>query len=97
MTAVDATDRQVELAIGGMTCASCANRNERKLNKVDGVTATVNYATEKAKISYPAALTPAQLVEVVEQAGYTAQLPAPQPPQPSSHDRRTPEDVIRCV
>ena len=94
MTAVDATDRQVELAIGGMTCASCANRIERKLNKVDGVTATVNYATEKAKISYPAALTPAQLVEVVEQAGYTAQLPAPQPPQPSSHDRRTPEDGI---
>ena len=43
----------VELAITGMTCASCANRIERKLNKLDGVTATVNYATEKAKVSYP--------------------------------------------
>ena len=43
----------VELAITGMTCASCANRIERKLNKLDGVTATVNYATEKAQVSYP--------------------------------------------
>ena len=42
----------VELSIGGMTCASCANRIERKLNKLDGVTATVNYATEKAKVTF---------------------------------------------
>ena len=43
----------VELAIGGMTCASCANRIERKLNRLDGVTATVNYATEKATVTHP--------------------------------------------
>ncbi|NUP51166.1 MAG: copper-translocating P-type ATPase [Catenulispora sp.] len=67
----------VELAIGGMTCASCANRIERKLNKLDGVTATVNYATEKAKVTFPAAYAPADLVAVVEQAGYTAALPEP--------------------
>ena len=49
------TDRSsdVELQISGMTCASCANRIERKLNKLDGVVATVNYATEKAKVTYP--------------------------------------------
>ncbi|EWM19067.1 cation-translocating P-type ATPase [Kutzneria sp. 744] len=68
---------EVELSIGGMTCASCANRIERKLNKVDGVTATVNYATEKAKVTYPATLAPEDLVQVVEAAGYTATLPTP--------------------
>ncbi|WP_326600849.1 heavy metal translocating P-type ATPase [Rhodococcus sp. PD04] len=67
----------IELAITGMTCASCANRIERKLNKLDGVTATVNYATEKAKVTYPDDLTPEQLVTVVEQAGYGAALPPP--------------------
>ena len=68
-----ATD--VELAITGMTCASCANRIERKLNKLDGVVATVNYATEKAKVTFPADVTPEALVETVEQAGYGAALP----------------------
>jgi P-type Cu+ transporter len=67
----------VELAIGGMTCASCAARIERKLNKLEGVTATVNYATEKAKVSFPADYTPIDLVAVVEAAGYTAALPEP--------------------
>ena len=65
----------VELSIGGMTCASCANRIERKLNKLDGVTASVNYATEKAHVSYPAGVPAEQLVATVEQAGYTAALP----------------------
>ena len=68
--------QDVELAITGMTCASCANRIERKLNKLDGVTATVNYATEKAKVSFPESITPDQLVATVEQAGYAAALPA---------------------
>ncbi|GGL57456.1 heavy metal translocating P-type ATPase [Planomonospora parontospora] len=67
----------VELSIGGMTCASCANRIERKLNKLDGVTATVNYATEKAKVTFPEGLDPQTLIEQVEQAGYSAALPAP--------------------
>jgi Cu+-exporting ATPase len=67
----------VELAIGGMTCASCAARIEKKLNKLDGVSATVNYATEKAKVSYPPRLTPADLVTVVEATGYSATAPSP--------------------
>jgi P-type Cu+ transporter len=70
---------QIDLTIGGMTCASCANRVERKLNKLDGVVATVNYATEKAHVTYPAALDPAALVAEVEAAGYSAALPEPDP------------------
>ncbi|WP_189155142.1 heavy metal translocating P-type ATPase [Lentzea pudingi] len=68
---------EIELSIGGMTCASCAARIERKLNKLEGVQATVNYATEKARVSFPESLTAADLVEVVENTGYTAELPAP--------------------
>jgi P-type Cu+ transporter len=67
----------VELPIEGMTCASCANRIERRLNKVDGVTATVNYATERATVQYdPHTVEPEQLIGAVEAAGYGAQLPA---------------------
>ena len=72
-----AQDRSVELVIGGMTCASCAARIEKKLNKLDGVVATVNYATEKAKVANAGTVTPADLVAVVEATGYTAELPAP--------------------
>ncbi|MFC9837358.1 heavy metal translocating P-type ATPase [Rhodococcus sp. NPDC127530] len=80
-------DSQIELAIGGMTCASCANRIERKLNKLDGVTATVNYATEKARVHYDAAdVSPEDLVATVEQAGYTARLPEVKPPAPEEED-----------
>jgi Cu+-exporting ATPase len=68
---------ELELAISGMTCASCANRIERKLNKLDGVVATVNYATEKAKVTYPAGMSSEALVEAVEAAGYSARLPEP--------------------
>ncbi|QUQ67560.1 heavy metal translocating P-type ATPase [Kutzneria sp. CA-103260] len=71
---------EVELSISGMTCASCAARIERKLNKVGGVTATVNYATEKAKVSFPDTVTPEALVQVVEAAGYTAALPVAEEP-----------------
>jgi Cu+-exporting ATPase len=71
------TSQRVELAIGGMTCASCAARVERKLNKVDGVSATVNYATEKAQVDFPAAVSVDDLVGVVESAGYTAEPPKP--------------------
>ncbi|MBV6759958.1 heavy metal translocating P-type ATPase [Rhodococcus opacus] len=82
-----APDSQIELAIGGMTCASCANRIERKLNKLDGVTATVNYATEKARVHYDAAdVSPDDLVATVEQAGYTARLPEVKPPAPEEED-----------
>ncbi|HEU4808760.1 MAG TPA: heavy metal translocating P-type ATPase [Homoserinimonas sp.] len=67
----------VELDIGGMTCASCANRVERKLNKLPGVEATVNYATEKARVSAPESMATAELIAAVESAGYTAEVPAP--------------------
>jgi Cu+-exporting ATPase len=68
--------RNIELIIGGMTCASCAARIEKKLNKLGGVFATVNYATEKAKVTYAADITPEDLVATVEATGYTAALPA---------------------
>lgn len=69
---------EVELAIGGMTCASCAARIEKKLNRMDGVTATVNYATEKARVAYRDEDVSVQdLVATVEATGYTARLPAP--------------------
>ena len=74
-----AARQAVELAIGGMTCASCAARIEKKLNRLDGVTATVNFATEKAAVSFPGAVTPDDLIASVERTGYTAALPAPPP------------------
>ena len=76
MGAVTGATRSTELAIGGMTCASCAARIEKKLNKLDGVTATVNFATETARVSFPAAVSGGDLISVVEQAGYTAALSA---------------------
>ncbi|MFG3273484.1 heavy metal translocating P-type ATPase [Streptomyces luteogriseus] len=71
------TDTEVELAIGGMTCASCAARIEKKLNRMDGVTATVNYATEKARVSYSGDVSVGDLIATVEATGYTAQEPTP--------------------
>ncbi|MCL8011978.1 cation-translocating P-type ATPase [Streptomyces sp. AS02] len=75
-TASDPTT-EVELAIGGMTCASCAARIEKKLNRMDGVTATVNYATEKAKVGYGGEVSVQDLIATVEATGYTAHEPAP--------------------
>ncbi len=68
-----------ELELAGMTCASCANRIERKLNKLDGVTATVNFATEKARVEFPESVSTADLVATVEAAGYGARLPVERP------------------
>ncbi len=68
----------LDLPVQGMTCASCANRIERKLNKLEGVTATVNYATEQASVTYSEGVTPADLVRAVESAGYKAVLPTPE-------------------
>ncbi|WP_306358092.1 MULTISPECIES: cation-translocating P-type ATPase [unclassified Nocardia] len=65
-------ERSVELEIGGMTCASCASRIEKRLNRIEGVTATVNYATEKAKVSFPQSVTADDLIEHVTEAGYSA-------------------------
>ena len=85
-----ATD--VELTIGGMTCASCAARIEKKLNKLDGVTATVNYATEKAKVTYPTRLTTGDLVTVVEATGYTATVPTATPSGGEASTDTEPDD-----
>jgi Cu+-exporting ATPase len=73
----DVTSGRVELAIGGMTCASCAARVEKRLNKLDGVTASVNYATEKARVEYPEGVSVEDLIAQVEKAGYTAEPPPP--------------------
>ncbi|MEU7422852.1 heavy metal translocating P-type ATPase [Streptomyces sp. NPDC040750] len=72
----------VELLIGGMTCASCAARVEKKLNRMDGVSATVNYATGKAKVAYGDGVQVADLIATVVRTGYTAEEPAPPQPAP---------------
>src|ERR1700754_3745045 len=69
------TVTSVELSIDGMTCASCAHRIEKKLNKLDGVSATDNFATERAHVEYGDEIAPEQLVATVEEAGYQAHLP----------------------
>ncbi len=79
----------VELPISGMTCASCANRIERRLNKLDGVTASVNYATEKATVDYdPLTLGADELVSAVESVGYQAALPATEPQDRAGHEHQ---------
>ncbi|MCW2600544.1 MAG: ctpB [Frankiales bacterium] len=80
-------DSTVELAITGMTCASCANRIERKLNKLDGVVATVNYATEQARVTFPATVSTEELLATVAAAGYAAALPPTDADRPSVADQ----------
>ncbi|HWN33443.1 MAG TPA: cation transporter, partial [Pseudonocardia sp.] len=85
-----------------MTCASCAARVEKRLNRIDGVAATVNYATEKATVTAPTQVDPSELVAAVENAGYTATVTArPTPPSaptpaepgtPAPPDSTTPSD-----
>jgi Cu+-exporting ATPase len=85
----------LELAIGGMTCASCAARVERKLNRLESVTASVNYATEKAKIKLPAGMDPGDLIGQVEAAGYTAALPSPPAADAAAGDQPDPTRPLR--
>ncbi|MEV6871801.1 heavy metal translocating P-type ATPase [Amycolatopsis sp. NPDC051128] len=80
----------IELTIGGMTCGSCAARIERKLNRLDGVEASVNYATEKAHVRVPPSMTVDDVIRAVEAAGYTAA--PPEPPRPSEP---LPADTLR--
>ncbi len=72
----------VELAVGGMTCASCSSRIEKKLNRMEGVTASVNLATEKARVEYAEGVTVADLIALVEKLGYSAEEIVPPPPEP---------------
>ena len=92
-TPTDRATTDVELLIGGMTCASCANRIEKKLNKLDGVTATVNYATEKAKVSFGEGVTPEDLIATVEKTGYSAELPRP----PRAEEPGAPTDAAASL
>ncbi|MFE8975555.1 heavy metal translocating P-type ATPase [Streptomyces cyaneofuscatus] len=89
--AADASE--AELMIGGMTCASCAARVEKKLNRMDGVTATVNYATEKARVTFAEGLELSDLVATVERTGYTARPLAPpkQEPEPKPEPEQEPD------
>ncbi|MEV8031916.1 heavy metal translocating P-type ATPase [Streptomyces sp. NPDC086182] len=87
-TPIGATS-DIELSIGGMTCASCAARVEKKLNRMDGVTATVNFATEKAKVSYPEGVRVADLIATVVRTGYTAEEPPP-PAAPAAPQEAAP-------
>ncbi|MFJ2603654.1 heavy metal translocating P-type ATPase [Streptomyces sp. NPDC087425] len=104
--------REVELLIGGMTCASCAARVEKKLNRIDGVTASVNYATAKAKIAHPAGVEVADLIATVVKTGYTAEQPPPprparvaapagpaadEDPEPTAHRERLTVSALLAV
>ncbi|WP_245988641.1 heavy metal translocating P-type ATPase [Flexivirga caeni] len=84
MTTQDHAPLQVEFGITGMTCASCAMRIEKKLRKIDGVDATVNFATEKAKVSYPERVSTEELIGAIRAAGYDAAVP--QPARPVAED-----------
>jgi Cu+-exporting ATPase len=88
---------QISLSIGGMTCASCASRIEKKLNRMDGVTATVNYATEKASVTFDDDVTPDDLVATVEKTGYTAHLPPPPRPGGDPAEQAQPVDELRAL
>ncbi|MGW9024246.1 heavy metal translocating P-type ATPase [Streptomyces sp. NPDC055722] len=84
-----AAPAEVELTIGGMTCASCAARVEKKLNRMDGVTATVNFATEKAKVAYAPGIEVADLIATVVKTGYTAEEPPPPRPEAADGPKET--------
>ncbi|MBV1849242.1 heavy metal translocating P-type ATPase [Catellatospora tritici] len=85
----------IELGIGGMTCATCAGRVERKLNRVEGVRATVNFATETAHVTYPADISVDDLVKVVEATGYTASVPQPEAPAAEAEPDTAEPDPLR--
>ncbi|MFJ4323550.1 heavy metal translocating P-type ATPase [Streptomyces tricolor] len=87
------TTSEVELLIGGMTCASCAARVERKLNRMDGVSATVNFATEKAKVTCADGVRVAELIATVEKTGYTAEEPPPPEPAPETGPEAPEQDL----
>ncbi|MFI0544921.1 heavy metal translocating P-type ATPase [Streptomyces sp. WSLK1-3] len=93
MTTSISGNSEIELAIGGMTCASCAARIEKKLNRMDGVTATVNYATEKAKVAFADGVSVPDLIATVEAVGYSAKEPAPPRSAGTAEDGTVSEDT----
>ncbi len=98
METVAEGSQQVELLVGGMTCASCAGRIERRLNKMDGVTASVNLPLERASVTVPAGVTPEQIIAEVEKAGYTARVPEPpRSDTPAVGEPATDEEGVRVA
>src|SRR5688500_14272309 len=91
MTRLDTALQSIELEVQGMTCASCAARIEKKLNRLDGVQATVNYATEKATVHFGSGTSPQALIATIEQTGYAATLPAENTRDPDQERR----DLLR--
>src|SRR5829696_1610322 len=97
MTQVDVALQTIELDVQGMTCASCAARIEKKLNRLEGVKATVNYATEKATVHAGKATTAQTLIQTIEQTGYHATLPAESPRDPELEQRQLRRRLIICA
>ncbi|MBB5912732.1 Cu+-exporting ATPase [Nocardia transvalensis] len=92
-----ATARSIELDIGGMTCASCAARIEKKLNRIDGVTASVNYATEKAKVNFPESVTTDDLIAKVVDTGYTAAVHRTEPARTEESETDSAPDTVALL
>ncbi|MEV6487008.1 cation transporter, partial [Actinoplanes sp. NPDC051633] len=90
-------ERLIELEIGGMTCTACANRIEKKLNRLDGVTATVNYATEKARARVPSTVSADDLIAVVEKTGYSAAVPSEEAPPAAPADPLRTRLIVSAV
>lgn len=78
-----------DLIVGGMTCAACVNRVEKRLARLDGVSATVNLATGRARVRHPSGITPEELAAVVRRAGYAAE-----PPPPPGPEHRAPANAV---
>ena len=97
MTQIDVAVQTIELDVQGMTCASCAARIEKKLNRLEGVKATVNYATEKATVHAGKGTTAQTLIQTVEQTGYHATLPAESPRDPDLELRQLRRRLIICA
>lgn len=91
MAPASAPAARIELEIGGMTCASCASRIEKRLNRLDGVEASVNYATEKAVVRGPSGLDAQTLIDEVVKTGYTAAVPAPPAEDATAPEEADPE------
>ena len=88
-TASDIAELQAELVVGGMSCGACAARIERRLNRLAGVAATVNYATGRAYFTSTGGRGPAELIGVITSVGYTAECPAPPSPDGQRQDPQT--------
>src|SRR4051812_47594372 len=98
MSASTTTERRdVDLDIAGMTCASCAHRVERRLNRLEGVTASVSYATERAHVSCPTGVSTDDLIGAVRGAGYDASLPAAEPETSSPRPTRVVAAAVLSV